>query len=942
MAKPVILKRSGEQKLPDISDIFGGYEREELPAFIPKITPHTNLENTKKIMDEDGLLLLELKLGKSILNEALPAYRQGDIVLLPIGQLADAVQFPIRLDMDTKRAEGWFSEEDKTLLLDAARNRVTISGQIESVNDAEMAIHDDDIYVSSALLSQWFSIDFTISYHEQTIAIAGKNNMALPAEKMASRELARTALRTTPTDTSANYPIVREPYHFATMPFANVVLSSNYDGRTKPNAQSDASILSNGDLLYMHQNSYLSYDRERGLENARLTLSRKDPEGKLLQADEVLASTWLGEAANSAKLTDFTIGDMFSAQLPLTMLNQNGRGVMLTNQPLDRNNRFDRTTIEGNIEPDWEVELYRNDDLLAFQRSTSTGRYEFSDVPLFTGLNIIRLVFYGPFGQSREEIRRVLVNPNITEEGKSFIRFTAMQQSKNLLGDTTGQGAFASNFLVGLNNIPLTNTEGESRYAFEYEYGLRDNLALYTNITHTPITGELATDAATVGLGGVWKDIYGRVDLAQAGDGGQAMQLNTQTDLFGLNLSLEHQEFKDFLSDFTENISDPVTRRSTGRVDGALDMPILPRLSLGVAAARTAYESGRTRDEINQRTTSQIFGASVNHNTTFSIDRFTNNLPGLKQTRGSLLVSAPLLGAYVRGGTTYRITPDTQIENAAIAVDYSFSNDLVSRAEVFRQISGGTVNTLNTSLTKNFKHYSLSISAGADDNGEKQAGISLGFSFGMEPRSNQWMATADPISQSGLISARSYIDVNNNNLLDADETVLQDTGYLINESKSNTGHQHTLADVQLLTFIPEYELTSVVVNPSTLEDPFLVAGDSGVRVVSRPGTPVALDFPLKRAADIEGLITLTSPNGEEREAANVLVEAVNNEGKVIRSARSAFDGVYLLELLPAGTYTIQISEEQSARLGFKHTSKIPLIIAGDEETISDINLNIRR
>jgi hypothetical protein len=941
-SKPVILKRDGNAALPDISDIFGGYQLDELPKYIPTIAPRTNIETTTSTIDEDGLLILELSLGKTILNDSLTAYREGDMLLLPIGQLADALQFPIQIDLDAKRAEGWFSEEDKTFLLDAARSRITISGQVASVDSQKIALHEDDIYVDSTLLSEWFSVDFNPSFNEQTLAVAGKNNMVLPAERFAEREVAREALKLKPSDASGTYPIVREPYHLATVPFASATLSSNFDERIAPSHKNEASLITNGDFLYMHQSSYLAYDDKDGIRNARFTLSRKDPEGKLFRSDEALTHTWLGEAANKAEFTNITLGDMFSTQLPLTMLNQNGRGVMVTNQPLDRNSRFDRTTIRGDVQPDWDVELYRNDDLLAFQRSNSNGRYEFNDVPLFTGLNIIRLVFYGPFGQTREEIRRILVNQNITEQGKSYVRFTALQQSKSLLGNTTSQGAFASNFLIGQNNIPISNTEGESRYAFEYEYGLRNNLALYSQFTHTPITGTLATDAATIGLGGVWEDVYGRIDVAQANSGGRALQLTTQTDVLGLNVSLEHQEFDDFLSDFTESVSDPVVRRSTGRVDGSLDLHIIPRLSLGVAAARTNYTSGHVRDELNQRTTSQLFNYfSVNHNTTFTRDTYTSGTPDSKQARGSLLVSAPLFGAYIRGGGTYGISPKVDLESVALAVDYSFSDDLIARSEVFRQISGDKVDTITTSLTKRFEQFSLSGSVGGDSKGNKQAGISFGFSFGMEPRTGKWASYVDPISQSGLVTARSFIDENQNKVMDAGEIPIENARYLINGNAGSKQNQDDFDGAQLLKFIPENELAAVVVNPSSVEDPYVIAGDSGVRVVARAGVATVVDFPLTRASDVEGLVTI-SQDSVTKEAANVLIEAVDSEGKVVRSTRSAFDGVYLLELLPSGSYTIRVSEEQTHRLGFKHTTSKPLTVRGNEEIISDVDLQITR
>lgn len=944
VAAPVILKRGGEAELPDISEIFGGYGLDELINDIPHVPDAPRAAANSHNTIEDGLVILELRLGKTIINDAFIGYRVGEKLLLPIGQLADALQFPIQIDLDTKRAEGWFSEEDKTFLLDAAQQRITLSGQVASLPSDAYSIQDDDIFVDSRLLSEWFSIAFDVAYDEQLVTVSGANNTRLPAELFAEREGAREALRLRVADASDNFPLVREPYHLATVPFADVYVSHSMDDRSRPSTRTNSSVLMNGDFLYMQQSSYITYDRETGLGDARFTLSRKDPEGQLFQADEAVTSTWLGATANDWKLTDITLGDMVSKQMPLTMLNQNGRGVVISNQPLDRSSRYDRTTIRGDIQPGWDIELYRDDELLAFQRSNSNGRYEFDDIPLLSGLNIIRLVFYGPFGQTREEIQRILVNPNIAEKGKSYMRFTAMQQGTSLLGGTSNSGAFASNFTVGLNSIPITSSEGETRLAFEYEYGLLDSLALYTQASHTPITGNLASDAVTLGLGGVWQDIYGRVDIAKNDANGQAIQLTTQTNIMGLNLSLEHQQFDDFLSDYTENINDPVTARTTGRIDGSVKIPVLPRMSLGVAAARTSYTSGRVRDELNQRTTSNLFGvASLNHNATFTRDHYANGAPDTQQTRGNLLLNLPAFGAFLRGGVSYSIAPETAVENAALAIDVNFSEDIFARGELFRQISGDTLNSLNASITKRFEHFSLGTSAGADDRGNIFAGLSLNFAIGQEPQTGNIRTYGDPVSSNGMVSARTYIDANHNHQKDADEEAIAGTSYLINGGIGSSHTQDKIDDTgtTLIKTIPTYVPASITINPSSLEDPFLIAGDGGVHVVARPGVPVMLDFSVRHAADVEGLVTI-SRNGETKEASNVLVEAIDKDGKMVRSARSAFDGVYLLELVPSGTYTIRISDTQSKRLGFKQTSEQTLTIVGDEEYIQDINLHIRR
>ena len=61
-----------------------------------------------------------------------------------------------------------------------------------------------------------------------------------------------------------------------------------------------------------------------------------------------------------------------------------GNGATLSNRPLNPPTRFDRHSLQGDLPPGWDVELYFNDGLVAFQQSRPDGKYNFADLPLVT------------------------------------------------------------------------------------------------------------------------------------------------------------------------------------------------------------------------------------------------------------------------------------------------------------------------------------------------------------------------------------------------------------------------------------------------------------------------------------------------------------------------------------------------------------------------------
>lgn len=61
--------------------------------------------------------------------------------------------------------------------------------------------------------------------------------------------------------------------------------------------------------------------------------------------------------------------------------------------------------IESELPIGDDVELYVNDVLQDAQPQAVNGQYEFVNTPLTQGINVVRIVTYGPRGQRREETR---------------------------------------------------------------------------------------------------------------------------------------------------------------------------------------------------------------------------------------------------------------------------------------------------------------------------------------------------------------------------------------------------------------------------------------------------------------------------------------------------------------------------------------------------------
>ena len=154
----------------------------------------------------------------------------------------------------------------------------------------------------------------------------------------------------------------------------------------------------------------------------------------------------------------------------------NGLGVKISNHPVDTPDEFDSITLDGDLLTGWDVELYRNEVLIDFKTSQADGRYNFTDVPLLFGVNILKLIFYGPQGQVREEIKQLRIGPGQIKPGQTLYKAYANQQDVQLLlGDVHG--------------VSASDQAGKTQANVTIQHGISKNVSVGANYTtvHRPM-----------------------------------------------------------------------------------------------------------------------------------------------------------------------------------------------------------------------------------------------------------------------------------------------------------------------------------------------------------------------------------------------------------------------------------------------------------------------
>ncbi len=883
----------------------------------------------------EGELILQLRWKRFILLDATVGYLSSNGVLLPLSEVAEALDFSITVYPQEGKAEGWFLRENRRFFLDVSRNEVVVEGKKKRFRANLVEVKPEDIYVHTSLLSEWWPLDFKLELKSSVVKVFTRE--PLPLEERLLREQDYKGLQGRGSFAQVKYPRLDTPYEFFSLPFIDLSMSFDYsrdeggEGDAQENRDASYNAYITSDLLWMNMNMFVAGNDVQNPASARFNLGRKDPEGELI---------W------PLNLYEFSLGDVYTPQLPLIASSKVGRGIVLSRFPLRQPTEFDRTTLRGDLPQGWEVELYRNQSLLEFQRSRPDGQYEFPNLPLLFGLNLFRLVFHGPQGQRREEIERFYVGTDLIPPGQFNYRIAFNQENVDTIkiGDDSG---FAS----------AEEEDIRERKFLEMEMGISQNLALALNWARFPLG---SIDRSFAGLGvrtsllgaslriDAVQDITSGEDLARETDPNylmeredgeeprrRAYQSSLLTELLGVSLSLEHARYYEFTSERVTASSDPLLSKSKMRVDTTIPLWVLPSLSFSLSVEDQEWESQAFRTTINNRLAMYIAGISFSNSVTHTLTGVGHEITN-ETGSGSFLFSFRIDRLSVRSNTSYNTQPDSGASSSSLTFDYiQMDGDSLRFVVNHSFIGDPPVTSMTGSFSTKFRALSLGGNLTYSTAKFISAGLSLSFGFGVEPREGS-IAMRPGMAGNGAASARVFLDNNQNHVFDEGDEPLEGVKF-----KQHGDEESDEEGIVFLTGLRTHLPINLAIETASLEDPFWKPLKTGVEIIPRPGHTVEVDFPVVITGEIDGTVFLLRGE-EEKGVSNAQVQLIDSEGKVVKEVKSEFDGFYLLDSIPPGRYRIRIAPEQIERLSLVPPSDESIEIKKDGTVIYGVDLHLKR
>ena len=834
----------------------------------------------------DEQFLLDVHIRQLVLGDGVRAYNAPEGTCVVLGDFLTTLDVPMRIDLTAKKASGWAFKEDYRISIDYGAGTVGYGTKSEPIAPGTIRETPEGWCVQAAALSRWFGIGVDAMTSGSVLLL--QSQAKLPVELAREREARAARIKPAKFDLGS-LPRVRIPYRMWRAPALDFVVSAGVTYRASDGVRVDrqSSVYAAGEIAQLSYDAQITTDQRGMPANVRLRAYRSDPDGHLL---------------GPANATHFGIGDVEGFDSKLTGATAYGRGAVITNRPLTSQTAFDRSHFEGDLPAGWEAEIYRNEELLAFSKPTSDGRYVFDNVQLIYGENRIRIVLYGPQGQIRERDELINVGQDNAPPGKTWYWAGFNEPARDI---------FTLHKPPDGSNLP----KAQATVALEHGIDTRTSVAALARemlIDDERVTFVEGSVRRSVGLAMV------ELGASRESNGGSAARAQLLGKIGPVSVNAEAL----VANDFHLNGGEP---RDLRDYSVSLDAPLkLGRTVLPAHAdiAMTNRNGTRQLDAAARLSANfQRFNlaTAVHYRRQF----LSSGERAPSQTTFDVIGSGRLGDVRLRGATSFDISPSPRLRAAELEAYWSMSDNVDLNGDIAYETTAHRVRG-KLSYIRRLNSLAVALTGEAASDGSVAFGVNLNFSL---DSSHGFSPSRLPIAQAGEVRALVYRDLNDNGVRDRDEPFEKDavvtTGTQLAERPTNA------KGMTLVAGLTPYQPVAVGIDVSSLADPMLVPKKALQVVVPRPGVPAEVQIGLVGGGDVEGALVKSGGMG----FAGVDLELLDESGKVVARTRTDYDGFFLFERVAYGPYTIRVAADSAAAAKIATDLGIRFVITPDKSVI---------
>jgi hypothetical protein len=797
-------------------------------------------------------------------------------------------------------ASGWFINEQQKFEFALPKNtnnqgHILVNNKSYSITQNNVKLEADDIYIHSADLFKWLGFNYQFNFNDLTLTLLP--NEPLPLQKKLARH-ARLGKISTYGKIKPKLPKRETPYKAIDVPFVDMQVSSN---TSQGKVRSDYSMLGMGDLAYMTAKYYLHGDEEDLLKNSSLTLERESVDNDLL---------------GPLNLSKISIGDVSGVKLPFLKNSGQEAGLRMSNRPIGVNRNFNTAYFDGEIFPDWDVELYHNNVLIETLTVGNDGRYEFKDLNLFFGDNNFKMIFYGPQGQVQERLESIPVNTNTVLENDLVFDFSVTKQSEKVFKQDS--------------SLPKTDSY---RVSAEIEKGINSMLSLQAGYTQFEFVDGSKHQLVPLGLNVFALNSKFNIGYIKDLDTGNAIELNATTKFGNHAADYRYVAYsEDFKVDSNENLLPKYV--NSLKLSGPLLTTNKARLNYSFSASESLGYNDTKTTNINTFLGMHTAKLSISNLLTYTDLRLPNQ-GDFKLFNGNLQLTQNFTKYRLRARADYALEPDYKLTNVSATLLWPIKAGLISEVGLSHS---GAVTRATLGLTWDTDKSSIGSYFSYDSDDNFLASLNVRFSLGQDPLTHSIKMSRNRIASTGGISARVFEDINLDGIYNEGEPLIE--GARVSGVNVRRHAISETSGIAFLTGLPKNRVTDIELDIDSLEDPFWIPTNEGFSFTPRPGLIEQIDIPIVTAGEVDGNVYIESRN-KTIDGRYVPLELIDSLGNVALETDTEFDGFYLFSSIKPGDYQLHVKQSYLTAKNLSQLSEHPIKIKGDGTIVrsEDIILN---
>lgn len=856
-------------------------------------------------LSQEEVLLFEVTLDRGTLTDSLQAYSVPDGLVLPIGELARLLDLNLEVRPRERRIVGRIGNAQRPLLVDLGNGIARLDGRDVALAPGEAIAGLTDIYLNTKLIERLLPLRIAVDAEGLVIALTATEQLPIQAKL---ERLAR--LRGFRPDVGSREEVlwVDSAPGMLSVPTFDVALEASAEAM-EPRFRRRYDVRVGADAFYTGFQGYVGSDEKGRLSTSRLIFERRDLEGDLL---------------GPVGATRLSFGDIYTPSLAIGARSVGGRGVSVSTAPLEQTSVFDRVDLRGELPLGFDVELYINDVLRGGQQTPVQGRYEFLDVPLVRGVNVIRIVSYGPRGERSEETRVVNVAGGALPKGDTTLDLGIVEQDTPLLDVRRDIGGIVA---PGAGRLRLTAGVA---------HGLTEGLTLVGGVAlFTPGLG----DERKLGSVGLRTSLFGyavQADVGYDDTGAKGLSVGIAGSPLGVSTVVRHAEYRGGFIDESLPIGGEgreLERHSEATMDFSVGPVAGLTLPFSLRAQRDEFADGRTTliggARFSTTTSSLLFSAGLDYSLT-TVPR----TPSFERLTGTIAAST-FAGAswQLRAALDYDLLPKADLRAIALTADRDISQRLAVRLGLGRSFAGEGDSTVQGAaiLRLPFADMSLAGDYTAPSN-DWRVGLQMAFGVVFDPVRRRYALSRPGAAVGGNAVVQAFIDRDADDRYDPniDEPV---SNIVVSNGRNNAT---TGADGRALVTGLGYGATArLQLDLDGIDNPYVTSPPQTVEFMPRAGVVTRVLYPLKTVGEVLARVQFRDAGGRMTGLSAVRVQAVGGRGKPVE-ASTEFDGSVVFERLAAGRYRFELDAEQASRLGMRLTAPVEFEVPADGGFVSDV------